>query len=91
VHRVHGPVDFGRARSTGPWWTTSGDNRKAHRSPALRPLRWVGAHRELGEKGEELRGVLTEGSTGRWTARGEPVMVGNKWVMIELDGRAIQV
>jgi hypothetical protein len=34
--------------------------------------------------------VLTKGSAGRWTAGGEPVTVGNRWVMTELDGRAIQ-
>jgi hypothetical protein len=34
--------------------------------------------------------VLTEGGAGRWTAGGESAMVGNKWVMIELDGRAIR-
>jgi hypothetical protein len=41
-------------------------------------------------KGEELRGVLTEGGTGRWTAGGQPATVGNKWAMTELDGRAVQ-
>jgi hypothetical protein len=91
VHQVHGPVDFGGAWSTGLWWTTDGGSRKAHRSPALQAHRWVRAHQELGEKEEELRGVLTKGGAGRWTAGGEPAMVGNKWVMTKLDGRAIRV
>jgi hypothetical protein len=56
AHRVHGPMDYGRAWSTGPWWTTGGSSRKAHWSPALRPLRWVGAHRELGETERRSRG-----------------------------------
>jgi hypothetical protein len=34
--------------------------------------------------------VLTEGGAGRWTAEGESATVGNKWAMIELDGRAIR-
>jgi hypothetical protein len=34
--------------------------------------------------------VLTKGGVGRWTARGEPATVGNKWAMTELDGRAIR-
>jgi hypothetical protein len=56
AHRVHGPMDYGRAWSTGPWWTTGGSSQKAHWSPALRPLRWVGAHRELGETERRSRG-----------------------------------
>jgi hypothetical protein len=36
---------------------------------------WIGPHR---------------GQRGQWTAGGEPAMVGNRWVMTELDGRAIR-
>jgi hypothetical protein len=33
--------------------------------------------------------VLTKGGAGRWTAGGELTIVGNIWVMTELDGREI--
>jgi hypothetical protein len=49
--------------------------------------------RELATRGPRGRGsgvVLTEGSARWWTAGGEPMTVGNKWVMIELNGRAIR-
>jgi hypothetical protein len=42
-------------------------------------------------KGEGSNVVLTKGGAGRWTAGGEPVIVGNRWAMTELDGRAIRV
>jgi hypothetical protein len=50
-----------------------------------------GSSPRVGGKGEELRGVVTEGGVGRWTAGGEPATVGNKWVKTELDGRVIRV
>jgi hypothetical protein len=56
VHQVHGPVDYSRARSTGPWWTTGGGSRKARRSPALWPLWWGNPCRRLGKRGRDQRG-----------------------------------
>jgi hypothetical protein len=36
-------------------------------------------------EGEGSGLVLIKGGAGRWTARGEPATVGNRWVMTELD------
>jgi hypothetical protein len=41
-------------------------------------------------KAEGSNVVLTKGGAGRWTGGGEPMAVGNRWAMIELDGRAIR-
>jgi hypothetical protein len=40
--------------------------------------------------GEGSNMVLTKGGAGRWTAGGEPAIMGNKWVMTELGGKAIR-
>jgi hypothetical protein len=41
-------------------------------------------------KGEGSNVVLTKGGAGWWTAGGESATVGNRWVMTELNGRAIR-
>jgi hypothetical protein len=67
AHRVHGPMDYGGARSTGPRWTTGGGSLKARRSPALRPLRWMEAHRVLGERERSSEGSSPQVQKGGTT------------------------
>jgi hypothetical protein len=64
VRRVHGPVDYGRAWSTGPWLTIGGGSRKTHRSPALWPLRWGNPCRRLGKSGRDQRGSSPAATLG---------------------------
>jgi hypothetical protein len=77
VDRVHG------------LWTTqgwsvhdglaTGTRRRAHRSMARRRCRARSSPR-VGEKGEELRGVLTEGFGGRFDGEARPAAVkGERW------------
>jgi hypothetical protein len=64
------PRAVDHTRVAGPRWTHDRD--RAVCSPALQS---PGARRGLGKKGEELRGVLTEGFGGRFDSEARPAAV----------------